>query len=207
MFPGAFLIGLRPERAKQNNKKELTMALSPVEAAGFATGGASVWLAVKASVWTWPVGIASNAAFLVLFVEARLFADSALQLVYVVLSLGGIAYWLRGGSGRTRAPIRTVGAREAAAVAAVTAAGTYAATLYLRSVGDAAPFLDATTTCLSLAATYLQVKKLLESWYVWIAADLVYVPLYVAKDLPLTAVLYALFLALCVRGLVTWRAA
>jgi nicotinamide mononucleotide transporter len=182
------------------------MALSPVEVAGFLTGGASVWLAVRASVWTWPVGIASNGAFLVLFVEARLFADSALQLVYVVLSLGGIAYWLRGGGGRTHAPIRTVGAREAAAVAAVAAAGAYAATVYLRSVGDGAPLLDATTTCLSLAATYLQVKKLLESWYVWIAADLVYVPLYVAKDLPLTAVLYALFLALCVRGLVTWRA-
>ena len=183
------------------------MALSPVEAAGFVTGGISVWLAVRASAWTWPVGIASNAAFLVLFVEARLFADSALQLVYVALSLAGIAYWLLGGSGRTPAPIRAVGVCDAAAVLAATAVGTCAATVYLRSVGDAAPFLDATTTCLSLAATYLQVKKLIESWYLWIAADLVYVPLYVAKELPLTALLYALFLVLCVRGLAAWRVA
>jgi len=179
---------------------------SLLESLGFATGAVSVWLVVRASIWTWPVGIVNNVAFIVLFLEARLYADMALQFVYVAMSIGGWWYWLRGGRGGRR-PIGRVGVREVAGVAALTALATCGMTLYLRSIGDSAPFLDALTTSLSLAAMYLMARKLLENWFVWIAADLVYVPLYAWKDLPLTAILYAVFLAMCIRGVIAWRAA
>jgi nicotinamide mononucleotide transporter len=44
-----------------------------------------------------------------------------------------------------------------------------------------------------------------ESWWVWIGADIVYIPLYAYKDLYLTSLLYAGFLALCLVGLAGWR--
>lgn len=181
------------------------LPFSLLESLGFATGALSVWLVVHASPWTWPVGIANNVFFIFLFFDARLFADMALQFGYIALSIAGWWYWLRGDAGRPRR-IEQAGPLELLAVLALVGVATVGLTVYLRSVNDSAPFLDALTTCLSIGATYLMARKLIESWFVWIAADLIYIPLYAWKDLGLTAILYGVFLAMCVRGLFTWRA-
>ena len=78
-------------------------------------------------------------------------------------------------------------------------------TLYLRSIHDAAPFLDSVTTVLSIAALYMQTRKYIEHWLVWIVADVVYIYLYIARDLRLTAILYLLFLLMCVQGWREWN--
>ena len=70
----------------------------------------------------------------------------------------------------------------------------------------AAPFWDALTTVISLGALALQAGKRIDNWLWWIAADLVYVPLYLWRGLPLTALLYAIFLAMCLVGWRQWRA-
>jgi nicotinamide mononucleotide transporter len=77
--------------------------------------------------------------------------------------------------------------------------------VFLTSVHDSAPFLDALTTVASLIALFMTGRKLLESWWVWIAVNIVYIGLYVYKGLLLTAVLYAIFAALSVIGLLNWR--
>lgn len=74
----------------------------------------------------------------------------------------------------------------------------------LRWTHDSAPFLDALTTSLSLVAQWLLNGKWIQTWYFWIAADYIYIPLYLSRGLNLTAVVYALFLTLCVAGLRSW---
>ena len=71
------------------------------EVLGFVSGALCVWLTVKEDVWNFPVSIANNIFFVVLFLNAKLFADMGLQVVYVVLELLGWYWWLRGGQGRT----------------------------------------------------------------------------------------------------------
>ena len=60
-----------------------------VEVIGFVTGAWCVWLVGRQNPWNWPIGLIQVAAYLVLFWQAGLYADSSLQLVYVVLGLWG----------------------------------------------------------------------------------------------------------------------
>jgi nicotinamide mononucleotide transporter len=44
-----------------------------------------VWLAVRENVWNFPIGMANVAAFFVLFLQTRLYADAGLQVAYFFL--------------------------------------------------------------------------------------------------------------------------
>ncbi|MFF5706277.1 nicotinamide riboside transporter PnuC [Streptomyces sp. NPDC012794] len=178
------------------------------EILGFATGAVCVWLVARQHIANWPVGIANNLFFIVLFTQAGLYADAGLQIVFIALAAYGWWSWTHGGGPGTAGtlPVRRTTRAEWVWLVAAGAVGTAALTLLLGRVSDSTvPFWDALTTGLSLMATYGQCRKLLESWWLWIAADLVYIPLYASKGLYLTSVLYTGFLALCVAGLVGWH--
>ncbi|HWS86409.1 MAG TPA: nicotinamide riboside transporter PnuC [Pyrinomonadaceae bacterium] len=177
---------------------------SLTEALGFVTGALCVYLVVRENVWNFPVGIANSAFFLVLFAGARLYGDAALQIVYIALGFQGWHLWLRGGRDRTPLKVGRASRRLLVGVAAFVVAGTVALTLVFRSINDSAPFLDAFTTVLSLGAQYLLNRKAVENWLLWMTADVCYIYLYFDKGLRLTAVLYFVFLCLCVAGLRAW---
>lgn len=176
-----------------------------VEIAGFLTGALAVWLAVKQNPWTWPAGIANAVFFFVLFWRARLYGDMALQLLFLGLCVLGWYRWLFGGAGHGQLPVSRLTPRSAIMYTTAGVIATAALGPYLRSLGDASPWLDAVTTVMSVEAQYLMTKKIFEHWYVWIAADVVYMWLYVERQLYLTGVLYLLFLVMCLAGLAEWR--
>ena len=175
------------------------------ELLGFATGAACVWLCVRVSVWNFPVGIANNLFFLVLFWSARLYADASLQVVYLALAGYGWWVWLRGGERRSNRRMGRAGARTLLVLLALSAPATWGLTVLLTRAHDIAPFWDALTTALSLAAQWLLNAKQIQNWYFWIVADLVYVPLYFVKALDLTGIVYVLFLGMCLVGWRSWR--
>ncbi|GAA2137319.1 nicotinamide riboside transporter PnuC [Kitasatospora kazusensis] len=180
-------------------------AVSWAELLGFATGAVGVWLTVRARIWNFPVGIANNLFFLVLFWSARLYADAALQVVFLALGVHGWWQWLRGGERRSARALRRADPRTLAVLSALVVPVTWGLTVVLGHAQDSSPFWDALTTALSLAAQWLLNTKQFENWYFWIAADLVYIPLYFAKKLDLTGLVYLLFLGLCLVGLRAWR--
>ena len=160
------------------------------EILGFVTGAASVLLAVRESAWNWPVGIVNNVFFLILFWRAKLYADAVLQIVYIVISMFGWWNWVRGGAAHSELPISRTEARSAIGLALVTAAATALLAVALHRFTDSAvPFWDGITTALSLTAQYMLSRKLLENWFVWMTADVIYIALYAYKSLYLTGVL------------------
>jgi nicotinamide mononucleotide transporter len=180
---------------------------SLTETLGFVTGAACVYLVVRQSVWNFPLGIANNVFFLVLFANSRLYGDAGLQIVYIALGFQGWYYWLYGGQNRKALRVTRGSPRLLVAVGILVVIGTVGLVLVLRAAGGAAPVMDAFTTVLSLAAQYLLNRKAIENWFLWIVADVIYIWLYISRDLRLTAILYFVFLCLCVAGFISWRRA
>jgi nicotinamide mononucleotide transporter len=177
------------------------------ELLGFATGVVNVWLVARQHIANWPIGIANVLLLMLVFWKWGLYGDAGLQIVYVVLGLYGWWHWLFGGARRSRLTVARTGRREWWALGVAGLLLTGGLWVLLDRVTDSTvPLADAVTTALSLLATYGQTRKLVESWWLWIVADLIYIPLYAYKGLWLTGGLYLIFLALCVVGLRAWRA-
>jgi nicotinamide mononucleotide transporter len=155
------------------------------------------------------MGLANNVFPLVLFVDAKLYADGVLQVIFFVLGIYGWIVWARGQGGGRRGdqePVRRTTATEWWALGLAGSALWGVAYLWLDVHTDSpVPIWDSLALALSLVATYGQARKLVESWWVWIAVDVVSIPLFWNRDLPLIALLYLVYLCLCVQGSVNWN--
>jgi nicotinamide mononucleotide transporter len=178
---------------------------SPLELVSFALAITTVLLNIGQNHWAWLFAIVSSATYGVVFFGARLYGDSALQLVFIGASIWGWRQWLRG-SGEGRLRVTRLGAAGWAMVAAGWGAGYLLLAWFLSTCTNTdVPHSDAFLTAGSLAGQFLLARKKVENWHVWIVVDVLYVALYLVKDLHVTAVLYALFVLLAVRGLLVWR--
>ena len=178
---------------------------TPLELLAVVASAGAVWLSVGRRIATWPVSIVAVSAYLVLFVRERLYADAALQVVFLAQSVYGWWSW-RAAARRAEPPVRLLSpAWRLATVAGIALLALAVGTLLDRRTDAAAPYWDATASTTSLVANQLLARRVLENWALWIAADVVYVGLFTWKGLHASALLYAGFLAMCVAGFVRWR--
>jgi len=74
-----------------------------------------------------------------------------------------------------------------------------------RYTNAAIPWLDSFLTASSLIAQWMMTRKILENWKLWIALDVIYVPMFISRGLWFTAANYAVYLMLAVKGYRDWR--
>jgi len=167
---------------------------------------AYVVLAILQSVVCWFAGFLGAALSLVVFLHARLYGATALQVVYMALMVYGWYEWRHGGEKGGELTVSRTPTRWRLGLGAAAAAFAVGLGLFLKHGTDAAlPFWDAGTTSFSLAAQFMTTRKWIESWLVWIAVDLVYVGMLVSQELSLMSALYVGYLVLAVVGYVKWR--
>ena len=180
--------------------------MSPLELIAAVVGAVSVYLSVRQNIWSWPTAIVNVVLYTLVFHDAKLYADMGLQVIYAVLSVYGWYEWLHGGENKTELLVSRTGPRLGAALSLVALAGAGILGVVLRGATDAAlPFMDSFLSSTSLVAQWMMTRKKLENWLVWIAVDVLYVGMFIFKHLYLTAGLYAVFLALAVRGYIDWH--
>ena len=183
----------------------LQMPMSIGDLLGFSTGIACVWLTARANIWNFPFGIVNSLILGLVFLQQRLFADASLQIVFIVLSVMGWRQWLVGGHAREDSPVFRTTPRTLGVLALIAAVSTLGLWQTLVWIKGSAPIIDALITALSLCAQWLLNRRALDNWLWWIVVDVISIPLYWSRGLPLISALYVLFLLLCVKGWVTWR--
>ena len=178
-----------------------------LELTGFITTGLGIWLTARRNMWCWPITLAADVLYLVVFYQARLLSDSLLQLFFVAFTLYGWWHWWRGV--REEGEVRVVPLRTRSMLLAVAAGAAGAVVLGFpaRRLHAALPFLDAALASYSLVGSWWQARKHIANWWLWIVVDTFYVVEYVLKSMWFTTILYALLVGLAVLGLRDWRRA
>jgi nicotinamide mononucleotide transporter len=187
---------------------ELTawLAAHGLEATGVAFGLLAVWLQTREHIWNWPAAIVNVTIFCVIFWQSKLYADSVLQLYYLATSIYGWWAWLHGGANRTELRVQRATPRLwAVLIPSILISGIGLGAILDRVTDSPVPYLDSLLTAASFAAQWMITRKILENWIVWIIANIVYVPLLITRDLPLTAIQYAVFLLLAIFGYNAWK--
>ena len=166
----------------------------------------AVALTVRQIIWCWPLGMISVTLYAAVFYDVRLYADMGLQGLYFVLAAYGWWAWSQGGEDHGELEVSLTPGRERLLLLLVaTLGGILLGQTLTRFTNASLPFVDSVLTSFSIAAQWMQTRKLLESWLLWLAVDVGYVALFLFKGLFLTAGLYTVFLALAAMGFVQWR--
>ena len=183
-------------------------AIPPAEWVAVTLALAYLLLAVRQNAWCWACAIASSAIYLVLFARGGLVMQSALQLFYVGMGAYGWWVWRRGiGAAGDALPVSRWSARQhASGVGLLLVVSLVNGWLVARSQGGVVPYVDALVAWVSVLATWMVARKVLENWLYWIVIDAVAALLYWSQGFHATAVLFLVYVAIAVRGWFSWRA-
>lgn len=177
---------------------------TPLELVSFILSVITVALNIRQLHWAWLFSILSSGLYAMVFLDARLYGDMGLQFVFILVSIWGWHLWLWGDSERKVLTVSylTMQGRGVALLAWLL--GFAALAWFLKSFTDTdVPHADGFLTAGSLLGQVLLSRKKRENWLIWIIVDVLYIGLYIYKDLMLTAVLYAVFVVMAMMG---WRA-
>jgi nicotinamide mononucleotide transporter len=182
-------------------------AISPLEAVSVAFAVAYLVLAIRQNSLCWPAALISVGLSLVVFYDARLYMEAALQVFYVAMAIYGWHQWRHGGSGHSGLAVGRWSVRAHVVCIGLIALTTAGFGMFLVANTDAAlPFLDSFTTVSAIVTTYMVAKKVLENWLYWFVIDAASVYLYGARGLMLYALLFVVYLVLIVIGYRQWLA-
>jgi len=197
-----------------------------IEVFGAITGIIYVFLEIRQNLWLWPVGIATSAVYIWVFFTGKLYADMSLQVYYLIISIIGWYWWIKGirhkaegkrQIGGEQADIRGNQGNQALTVTsiklrlAITLSFVFALLYSLMWIvldhltDSPVPGRDAFITSLSIIATWMLARKILEHWYLWMVVNGVAVALFISRGLYPTIILYSVYFAMSFIGLKEWR--
>jgi nicotinamide mononucleotide transporter len=187
---------------------EQFLAITWIEWFGTITGAICVYLAAKENILNWPIAILSVVTYIYIFYNAKLYGDTILQFYFLITSVYGWYYWSYGKSNslKSERPVGSLVKKDWLLIIVIQVVFSIIIGLLLDRYTDTdVPYIDSFCTVMSFIAQYLMTRKKLENWLLWIFVDIIYIPLYIHKNLLATSVLYFAFLFIAVQGYIDWK--
>lgn len=192
--------------------------MSYLEFFGTLAGFVAVWLASKANIWSWPLGLINVTLFFFLFYQVQLYPDMFLQVFFFVTNLMG---WWRWTHPRPEEedrkkelrvsfmPIKQLIMLSAIGLAGTLVSGSLASNLhewfpFLFNKPSAFPYLDSFVTVMSIITTFLMIQKKIECWILWIVIDILATYMYFMKGIKFVGIEYLVFCFIAAFGLWNW---
>ncbi|GAA2059550.1 nicotinamide mononucleotide transporter family protein [Catenulispora yoronensis] len=174
---------------------------------GNLLGLLTVALATRRSMWAWPVQIAGCVLLFGAFVSAHLGGTAARQVALIGMAAYGWARWNAVRRNEHDIAIRWASWAERALLVAALGVGTAVFAQVLQHYNASwSPWPDAYIFIGSLVATVAQARGYVEFWFVWVAVDVVGVPLAFSNGLPVSGLVYVFYFLIVVAGLRQWMA-
>jgi len=164
-----------------------------------------VWLAIRESLWNFPVGLVQAAIFGWVCFAGKLYSETVLQVFFSGAMIYGWWHWTHGTGDRQPLRVQRLSGKQAWAWLAGTLGLWLAWGSGMRRFTDAAlPYWDGFIFAGSVASQWLQARKALENWIGWIVVNTVAIGVFWAKEYYWFSVLYFLFWLLAWAGLRAW---
>lgn len=182
------------------------MTINPFEVVAMLITVWSIWLATKENIWYYPTGLVALLMYTWIYFEARLYAESLLQIVCFALMVYGWYEWLHGGANKKELPVsKTPRWAWTAGVVAGLLGSAMTIWIQFHYTDNPNPFVDSSLLAWSLVAQWMTARKWIESWVLWLAINTISIPLYVVRGLWPTVVLYIALWILAIVGYREWR--
>ena len=168
-------------------------------------GVIQVLLARINNVWLYPTGIIASFLSIILLVEAQLYAESLLNMYYVVMSVYGWTYWI------TKKDLKPVKISYATAhdwiiTLCIVFGGWVVLFLALKHFTDSdVPLIDAWVSSTAWAGMWLLARRKIENWILLNISNAFAIPLLFYKNLPLFGLLTVFLFGVAVWGYIAWR--
>ena len=165
-------------------------------------------LAIKQNLWCWVAAFISTLIYTVLFFDASLLMDSALNIFYLVMAIYGWYSWKYGNgiNKNEELEITSYGLNKNLKIIGVLIIVSLILGYIMANYTSADfAYLDTFTTVFAVFTTYTLTKKVLENWLYWIVIDSVSIYIYINKGFYLTAVLFAFYTVLAFIAYNNWK--
>lgn len=196
----------------------LGVKMSYLEFYATLTGLVAVILSAKENVWSWVVGLSNVVLAFIMFYQIQLYPDMFLQVFFFITNLIGFWQWKypkqeeanqKNELKISQLSFQQFGLLTLIGLAGTFILGTFASNLHewvpmVFSVPSAFPYMDSFTTVMSIFATFLLIRKKVESWWVWLGVDIISTYMYYVKEVKLYSLLYAVFCVIALFGAISW---